>query len=60
MSLPDVQPGEFDFRSGDCTIHGVNVPFAKVYKAQQTPKCWECMQLEKLRLALALALGEEP
>lgn len=48
MTIVGSDPGQYDFRSGDCERHGENIPFAKPYKSQQTPKCCECLEGEQM------------
>lgn len=48
MTVVGSDPGVYDFRSGDCERHGENIPFAKPYKSQQTPRCCECMEIDQM------------
>lgn len=43
----DPAPGQFDHRSGDCAIHGVNVVVAREKGSTEPYSCTQCLLTEK-------------
>lgn len=56
---PEAPPGTWEHRSGDCPLHGLNLPFAKPYRTRELYKCCECLKAETLVAALKRSLGGE-